>query len=85
MVGMAFSLVSYFIIYPVIYYFWDPKGLRKYPNLNLFSGITDLAFIWEANKPFRSDALRKAHKKSPVVRIGPNSLSYSDVSAIKVT
>ncbi|KAH8812392.1 cytochrome P450 [Xylogone sp. PMI_703] len=77
------SLFSYFITYPVIYYFWDPKGLRKYPNLNWLSGITDLAFVWEANKPFRSDALREAHKKSAVVRIGPNSLSYGDIAAIK--
>ena len=78
------SLFAYFIVYPIVYYFLDPKGLRKYPNLNLISGISDLGFIWEANKPFRSNALLEAHKKSPIIRIGPNSLSYSSISAIKV-
>jgi hypothetical protein len=82
--AVLLSLVSYFIVYPIVYYFYDPKGLRKYPNLNLISGITDLGFIYESNKGFRSSALLEAHKESPVVRIGPNSLSYSDISAIKV-
>ncbi len=75
----------YFILYPVLVYFHDPKGLRKYPNLNLISGITDLGFIYESNRGFRSNALLEAHKKSPIVRIGPNSLSFSDISAIKVS
>jgi hypothetical protein len=62
----AFTCFSYVIIYPIAYYFYDPKGLRKYPNLNLISGITDLGFCWEANKPFRSKRLLEAHRKSPV-------------------
>lgn len=77
-------LVTYIIIIPVVTYYRDPKALRKYPNLNALCGLSDLGFIWEANKPFRSNALLKAHKSSPVVRIGPNSLSFSDLSAIKV-
>jgi hypothetical protein len=81
---VAFFFISYFIVWPVVEYFRDPKGLRKYPNLNILSGITDLGFCYEAHKGFRSHALLKAHQKSPVVRIGPNSLSYSDLSAIKV-
>jgi len=81
---LASSVVVYFIIWPVVFYLYDPKGLRKYPNLNILCGITDLGFSYEARKGFRSEALRKAHQNSPVVRIGPNSLSYCDVSAIKV-
>jgi hypothetical protein len=83
--AVAFSLMSYFVIWPVVEYFRDPKGLRKYPNLNFLSGITDLAFIYESHKGFRSHALLEAHQKSPVIRIGPNSLSYSDLAAIKVS
>lgn len=79
-----FSLLSYLVIYPVFEYFRDPKGLRKYPNLNFLSGVTDLSFVYVAHKGFRSQALLEAHKKSPVVRIGPNSLSFSDLGAIKV-
>ncbi|KAH8690309.1 cytochrome P450 [Talaromyces proteolyticus] len=81
--GVALSLISYFIIYPVVEYFRDPKGLRKYPNLNGLSGMTNLSFIWEAYKGFRSNRLLEAHQKYPVVRIGPNSLSYGDPKAIK--
>lgn len=81
---VTFSLFVYFIIWPLLEYVRDPKGLRKYPNLNILSGITDLSFCYEAHKGFRSDVLLKAHQKSPVIRIGPNSLSYSDISAIKV-
>lgn len=90
MLGLAFpaviglSLLIYFIIIPVINYFRDPKGLRRYPNLSVLSGVTDLAFVWESQKGFRSKALLEAHKHSPVVRIGPNSLSYGDIRAIKV-
>jgi hypothetical protein len=81
---LTFFVLSYFVFWPVFEYFRDPKGLRKYPNLNILSGITDLSFIYEAHKGFRSQALLEAHQKSPVVRIGPNSLSYSSISAIKV-
>lgn len=81
----AFSLISYFVVWPVVEYFRDPKGLRKYPNLNILSGVSDLGFMYEAHKGFRSQALLEAHQKSPVVRIGPNSLSYSDLGAIKVS
>jgi hypothetical protein len=77
-------LLGIFILKPLVDYFRDPKGLRKYPNLSPLAGITNLAFIWESNKGFRSAALLEAHKKSPVVRIGPNSLSYGDPKAIKV-
>ncbi|KAI9820785.1 MAG: hypothetical protein M1827_005156 [Pycnora praestabilis] len=78
-----FCLISYVIIYPIVGYFRDPKGLRRYPSLSIFSGFTDFAFLWESHKGFRSHALLDAHKKSPVVRIGPNSLSYGSVDAIK--
>lgn len=80
----ALLLFTYFIITPIVNYFRDPKGFRKYPSLNALCAFTDLGFVWEANKSFRSGALLEAHKTSPVVRIGPNSLSYSDLSAIKV-
>ncbi|KAJ9664888.1 hypothetical protein H2201_004940 [Coniosporium apollinis] len=76
-------LISYFIILPVVNYFRDPKGFRRYPALNAIAGFTDLGFMWEAQKGFRSKTLYEMHKKHPVIRIGPNSLSYGDVHAIK--
>ena len=77
------SVLIYFIVIPVINYFRDPKGLRKYPNLHWFSGISDLPFLYYAHQGFRSKVLFEKHKEHPVIRIGPNSLSYGDVAAIK--
>ncbi|OKL55467.1 hypothetical protein UA08_09323 [Talaromyces atroroseus] len=81
--GISILLISYLILYPVVEYFRDPKGLRKYPNLNTFSGLTNLSFIYEAHQGFRSKKLLQAHQNAPVIRIGPNSLSYGDPKAIK--
>ena len=80
----ATTVFVYCIVWPVVVYFKDPKSLRRYPTLNFAAGFTDLAFIFEAHKGFRSKTLLELHKKHPVVRIGPNSLSYGDVKAIKV-
>jgi cytochrome P450 len=89
----------YFIIYPVVVYFKDAKGttnppkrnqlnlpspgLRKYPGMTWYAGITNLAFMLEAHRGFRSKHLAFLHKTHPVIRIGPNALSYGDVRAIK--
>ncbi|OGE47998.1 hypothetical protein PENARI_c034G12188 [Penicillium arizonense] len=81
--ALALVVLGYFLVIPVIKYFLDPKGLRKYPNFYLLSGISDIPFIYEAHKGFRSRNLFEAHKKHPVLRVGPNSLSYSDPNAIK--
>ena len=80
----AASAIFYCIAIPVVNYFRDPKGLRRYPALNFVAPFSDLGFIWEAQKGFRSKTLLNLHKKYPVIRTGPNSLSYGDVTAIKV-
>jgi hypothetical protein len=80
--ALALVVLGYFLVIPVIKYFLDPKGLRKYPNFYLLSGISDIPFIYEAHKSFRSRNLFEAYKKHPVLRVGPNSLSYSDPNAI---
>ncbi|KAJ5408548.1 hypothetical protein N7509_002431 [Penicillium cosmopolitanum] len=80
-VGLLVAM--YFLVIPIAKYFYDPKGLRKYPNFYALSGISDLPFLYEAQRGFRSRNLFEAHKKHPVLRIGPNALSYSDPNAIK--
>ena len=80
------SLVTYLLILPVVQYFRDPKGLRKYPTLSPLAGLTNIPFILESRRGFRSKKLLELHSQGlPVIRIGPNSLSYGEVSAIKVT
>ncbi|KAI0127272.1 cytochrome p450 monooxygenase [Xylariales sp. AK1849] len=74
----------YFILRPLVNYFRDPKGFRKYPSLNALAGISNLGYMYEAiTKPLRSQHLYELHKKHPVIRIGPNSLSFAGGQAIK--
>ncbi|KAL4889689.1 benzoate 4-monooxygenase cytochrome P450 [Aspergillus ambiguus] len=76
-------LIVYFGVIPIITYFRDPKGLRKYPKLSIWSGISDLPLVYLSHKGIRSKTLLEAHRKHPVLRIGPNALSYADPNAIR--
>ncbi|KAL1875485.1 hypothetical protein VTK73DRAFT_10035 [Phialemonium thermophilum] len=81
--AVAFVFV-YLLVLPVVAYFRDVKGLRRYPVFKHGAGITNLVFVREAVKGFRSKTLLEEHrKKGPVVRTGPNSLSYASLDAIK--
>lgn len=64
-------------------YLYDAKGFRKYPTQNIFSGVTDFAYLWEIRKDVRSKRLHEAHEGKPIIRIGPNSLSFGDSKAVK--
>ncbi|KAI7227517.1 cytochrome protein [Hortaea werneckii] len=78
------STVTWFIGYHVYDYFRDVKGLRRYPDMDPLAPFTNLSFMFLAYQGFRSDHLNKLHKAGrPVLRIGPNSLSYGDPSAIR--
>ncbi|KAJ5762285.1 uncharacterized protein N7511_005667 [Penicillium nucicola] len=81
--GLVFFLFIYFLAVPYVEYLRDPKGLRKYPNLSPFSGFSAIPFMLLAGRGFRSMELMEMHKKSPVIRTGPNQLSYGDVRALK--
>ncbi|TVY66653.1 Benzoate 4-monooxygenase [Fusarium oxysporum f. sp. cubense] len=80
---VATSLLITFFVYPLYAYFSDPKHLRRYPNFHPLSGITNIPFMIEAVRGFRSKVLREQHRKHPVIRTGPNALSYGTVQAIK--
>ncbi len=82
-IALAVCLFVCFIARPLAIYYPDAKGLRQYPNFTLFSGISDLPFSYESHKGFRPRSLFEAHQKHPVLRIGPNALSFSDPRAIK--
>lgn len=79
----ATAIIGYFIIYPVLVYLRDAKGLRRYPAFHPLAGITNLPFMGEAMAGFRSKTLYEMHKTHPVIRTGPNSLSYGSLDAIK--
>ncbi|OJD29997.1 cytochrome p450 oxidoreductase [Diplodia corticola] len=76
---LGVCLLGYFVVYPVFEYF----RLRKYPNLSPLSGIYNIPFMMLASGGARSTHMVELHKKHPVIRTGPNSLSYGDTRAIK--
>ena len=51
--------------------------------MSLFSGVSNLPFMILAHGGARSTYLAKLHKKEPVLRTGPNTLSFGSVQAIK--
>ncbi|KAI8311845.1 hypothetical protein COL154_011521 [Colletotrichum chrysophilum] len=82
--GFFFVALSYFIIYPLVVYFKDSKGMRKFENFSTFSGASNIPFMILARTGARSTHLVELHKeKGPILRTGPNALSFSDVRAIK--
>ncbi|KAH8204608.1 hypothetical protein TruAng_001237 [Truncatella angustata] len=76
-------LITYFIIFPLISFIRDPKQLRRFPSFHPLAGFTNLIFMREAERGFRSKTLYNRHKDNPVLRIGPNALSYGNLRAIK--
>lgn len=97
---LGFCCLLYFVVYPVIVYFKDAKGmylevfillgladpalgLRKFPNMTPLSGVSSLPFMILAHGGARSKHLAELHKTHPVIRTGPNTLSYSNSRAIK--
>lgn len=71
------------LLLPLITYIRDPKHLRQYPTFHPLSGISDFPYLRAAHKGFLSRNLHELHKTHPVLRIGPNALSYGDPAAIK--
>ena len=73
----ASALALLCLLQRVAEYVWDAKRLRRFPSQNLLSGLTNLGYIIERVRGPRSKSLHEIHKKEPVVRVGPNSVSFS--------
>lgn len=77
-----------FILITLLYtYLQDSKSLRKYPKQNWLSGLTPLSRGWEvAHKTPNQTHTQRHHetlKRHPVIRIGPNWLSFGRAQAAK--
>jgi benzoate 4-monooxygenase len=79
----AASLALVCLFQPLMAYIWDAKKLRRFPCQNPLSGITNFGYIVERYRGFRSKNLHKLHEESPIIRLGPNSLSFSSPDAIR--
>ena len=82
--AFAIYVLVRFVIYPVVVYIYDAKGLRKYPNLSFVSGITNIPYMILSSHGRRSETLSQLHQTHPIIRVGPNTLSFGDCRAIKV-
>ncbi|THV85399.1 cytochrome protein [Aureobasidium pullulans] len=76
---LLFSL----LVSPLISYYRDRKGFRKFNNYSLFSAISDWPYCLLSARGHRSRDLTQLHKTSPIIRIGPNNLSFGRTDAIK--
>ncbi|KAJ5527795.1 benzoate 4-monooxygenase cytochrome P450 [Penicillium frequentans] len=80
---LVIVLFVFCIVRPLTTYLYDAKDFRKYPNLNFLSGFTSLSYVWEHRRSFRTRRLYDLHQKHAIIRLGPNTLSFADVGAIK--
>ncbi|KAI0894322.1 benzoate 4-monooxygenase cytochrome P450 [Annulohypoxylon nitens] len=65
-------------------YLKDSKGLRRFPGMSMLSPLTNIPNMYYSSRGRRFKAYHEAHTRlGPVVRVGPNSLSFCDVSAFK--
>ncbi|KAL2846911.1 cytochrome P450 [Aspergillus pseudoustus] len=72
------------LLNPIIAYLIDRKSLRKYTSYNLFCALTNAGWCLEAWRGgIRSKSLSALHKTHPVIRIGPDSLSYGHPDAYR--
>jgi hypothetical protein len=57
----------------------------RYPNFHRLSGVSSVPAKGLAHGGVRSNILSELHKKHPILRTGPNSPSYGDLRAIKLS
>ncbi|SPO03074.1 related to benzoate 4-monooxygenase cytochrome P450 [Cephalotrichum gorgonifer] len=62
----------------------DAKGLRRFPGMTPLAPFTNIPYMYHSSRGERYKVVHEAHKRlGPVVRVGPNSLSFSDVRAVR--
>ena len=82
--AVTFALTIRFLIYPIVHWIFDRKGLRKYPNYGFLSPFTDLRHCYLSATGTRSKSLTTEHvrRSEPILRIGPNAIAFHHPDAI---
>lgn len=78
--------ISYFLLQRLHHVLYRQRELFRYPSLTLLAPFTNLAYVAHiALLRGRSgtEILHEKHRTAPVIRLGPNRLSFSDPAAIK--
>lgn len=71
------------LLSPIYLYFRDEKQLRRYPGPFL-AAVTNLWMMFKHYSGARTDTITALHQKyGKIVRIGPDSLSFSSLQAAK--
>ncbi|KAL1846512.1 hypothetical protein VTK73DRAFT_275 [Phialemonium thermophilum] len=74
---------AYFVLYPLIWYLWDPLDLRRFPAPNLLAATTPLWLMKVNAGQKRSYVLHEEHRKhGDVIRVGPNTVYFNDPRAV---
>ncbi|OAA59047.1 Cytochrome P450 [Niveomyces insectorum RCEF 264] len=75
--------VGYFVLYPLLWYLWDPLDLWRFPAPNLLAATTPLWLMKVNAGQKRSYVVHEEHKKhGDVLRVGPNTLYFNDPQAV---
>lgn len=65
-------------------YLRDPKGLRRFPGMNILAPFTNLPYMYFASRGNKFKVIHDAHQKyGPIVRLGPTSVSFNDAVGFK--
>jgi hypothetical protein len=81
--GLAVAFLAYYILFPIIEYYKDPKKLRRYPSVSV-AAFTDAWMVLHQYCYSRTLAIHHAHKQhGRIVRIGTSHISMASQQAIK--
>ncbi|PWY95416.1 cytochrome P450, partial [Aspergillus sclerotioniger CBS 115572] len=70
------------VLIPVVYYIWDPHGLRKFPSPSPIAAISPIWRAWHNIQFQHYAAVHQAHQRLGThVRIAPNHISILDPHA----
>lgn len=76
-------LLGVSLLWPIFYYFWDPKKLRRFDAPGI-AGYSNLWMMYQQYNHRRALATEEAHKRlGKIVRVGPNNVSFVGRQAVK--
>lgn len=82
--ALATSSLLLVVVKHLYDYLQDPKGLRRFPGMNILAPFTNLPYMYFASRGNKFKVLHDAHQKyGPIVRVGPTSVSFNDAVGFK--
>jgi cytochrome P450 len=72
-----------FVVKPIVGYYRDPYGLRRFPAVSRWATLTNLWYMYNTSSHQRYIKLHAGRQKHPILRVGPNHLTFGRAKAIK--